>query len=257
MLSKPVPSDWPSRLVKLYAPRQPANSGLATDYRMCQSEVMLISLTNTKGGVGKSTLAAHLAIWLFDLGYHVALLDTDPQGTSSDWIRVAEKGITVRVETDIETIQAAIAELSAAHDYVVADAPGEEGLAATAVTMLSDHAIVPLQPTKPDVRALKGALKSIRLAHAATGGAKPNAILVLNCVRKRNRRTAILKEQLRTSGLSVAQNDVRRLDALADSCDNSVFREPGDRAKEAASDLNALFTELLGHMLHATRAANE
>lgn len=218
---------------------------------------MLISLTNTKGGVGKSTIAAHLAIWFFDAGFRVALLDTDPQGTSSDWIRNAERGITVRSETDMEKIQEAIEELSETHDIIIADAPGEEGLAATAVTMLSDYAIIPLQPTKPDVRALKGALKSIRLAHAATKGKRPTAILVLNCVRKRNRKTAILKQQLRTSGLHVAECDVRRLDAIADSCDTAVFRQDDAKVKEATADLTALFCEIFGHLIEPDEAANE
>jgi chromosome partitioning protein len=217
---------------------------------------MLITLTNTKGGVGKSTLAANLAIWLFDLGYRVALLDTDPQGTSSEWVQNAEKGISVRSATEMESIQKAVGELTNSHDFVIADAPGEEGEAANTVILLSDFAILPLQPTKPDVRALKGALKTIRLAHAVTQGRRPEAVLVLNCVRKRNRKTAILKEQLKSHGLRVADADVRRLDALADSCDGAVTRDKSERAKEAASDLNALFAELLSDTLSSRRVSN-
>ncbi|MBY0587257.1 ParA family protein [bacterium] len=53
---------------------------------------MMIVMTNTKGGVGKSTLAAHLAIWLFTHRRKVALLDTDEQATAAGWIERAEKG---------------------------------------------------------------------------------------------------------------------------------------------------------------------
>jgi chromosome partitioning protein len=42
-----------------------------------------IVLTNTKGGVGKSTIAVHLAVWLHDLGVKVALLDMDKQRSSA------------------------------------------------------------------------------------------------------------------------------------------------------------------------------
>ena len=41
---------------------------------------MNISVTNRKGGVGKSTMALHLAAGLASLGYRVALVDTDSQG---------------------------------------------------------------------------------------------------------------------------------------------------------------------------------
>ena len=36
---------------------------------------MFIAVVNEKGGVGKSTLAVHLATWLFDRGAKVALID--------------------------------------------------------------------------------------------------------------------------------------------------------------------------------------
>lgn len=217
---------------------------------------MFITFTNTKGGVGKSTLASHLAIWLFDRGHTVALLDTDPQGTSSEWLRRAEPQITIRATSDSDAIQKARDELLAGHQFVIADAPGEEGEAANAVTMLADIAILPLQPTKPDVRALKDALKTIRLAHAVTQGKRPETILVFNCVRKKSLRTSALRKQLHTLGFRVAVSEVRRLDALADSCDSSVTRENTPKSKEAAADIDALFSELLGERLTSRRTAN-
>jgi chromosome partitioning protein len=218
---------------------------------------MFITFTNTKGGVGKSTLAAHLAIWLFDRGYRVALLDTDPQGTSSEWLRKAEPKIMVCTTSDSDAIRAARDELLTTHDFIIADAPGEEGEAANAVTMLADMAILPLQPTKPDVRALKDALKTIRLAHTLTQGARPQAVLVLNCVRKKSLRTSVLRKQLLSLGLRVADNEVRRLDALADSCDSAVTREKMPKSREAAIDIDALFSELLANVITTRRMANE
>ena len=54
---------------------------------------MMIVCANSKGGVGKSTLATHLAVWLFDQGFQTALLDTDKQRSSSQWIAEAEPQI--------------------------------------------------------------------------------------------------------------------------------------------------------------------
>jgi chromosome partitioning protein len=219
-------------------------------------EGMFIAFTNTKGGVGKSTLAAHLAIWLFDRGYRVALLDTDPQGTSSEWVRNAEPKITVRATSDSDAIQLARNELLARHDFVIADAPGEEGEAANAVTFLADLAILPLEPTKPCVRALKDALKTIRLAHTMTNGQRPETVLVFNKVHKRSVRTSVLRQQLDPL-MHVAKSEVRFLDALADACDSAVGRERSAKARKAATDIENLFMELFDERLAQRKVGNE
>ncbi len=50
---------------------------------------MIITIANNKGGVGKSTLAVHLAAWLVKQGHSVTLADCDTQQSSSVWIREA------------------------------------------------------------------------------------------------------------------------------------------------------------------------
>lgn len=215
-----------------------------------------IALTNTKGGVGKSTIACHLAIWLFDRGERVSVIDADAQGTATVWLKNAEPNITVRAASDMDAIQLARDELSQTHDFIVADAPGEEGEAANTVTLLADIAILPLQPTKPDVRALKDALKTIRLAHAVTKNKRPETILVLNGVRKHSVRTSVLREQLQSHGHRVARAEIRRLDAIAEACDSAVTRENTPRGREAATDFDALFTELFSGYLTVKEVAN-
>ena len=50
---------------------------------------MIIVIANTKGGVGKTTVAVHLAAWLYEQGHRVILADCDTQRSSSEWIRQA------------------------------------------------------------------------------------------------------------------------------------------------------------------------
>ncbi len=212
-------------------------------------KVMLIAFTNTKGGVGKSTLASHLALWLFDKGYRVALLDSDEQETAARWVRAAEPTMTVVTATEMEVIHRVCTELLAIHDILVADTPGQESDAARTVTLLCDLAIVPLQPSKPDLRAIKDALKNIRLAQEISGTGRPEAHIVLNLTAKIDVQTKSLKKQLQEAGFPVANNKVRRLNALRDACDTAVTRMKASVGGEAARDLDALFTELLGKRL--------
>ncbi len=45
----------------------------------------VLALVTQKGGTGKSSLAVSLAVAAVERGLKVALLDTDPQGTSASW----------------------------------------------------------------------------------------------------------------------------------------------------------------------------
>src|SRR2546421_10408900 len=85
---------------------------------------MKIVFTNSKGGVGKSTLAVHLAVWLHDQGAKVALLDLDKQRSSSFWIAQAEPKITVRTSATPEDCASEVRALARSHDFVVGDGPG-------------------------------------------------------------------------------------------------------------------------------------
>ena len=47
---------------------------------------MIIAIANSKGSVGKSTIAVHLVAWLHSQGHKVFLADCDTQHSSSEWI---------------------------------------------------------------------------------------------------------------------------------------------------------------------------
>ena len=56
----------------------------------------IISFSNQKGGTGKTTLAANIAVLWSNSEYKVAVLDADSQKSLTHWLE-ARKNITVKM----------------------------------------------------------------------------------------------------------------------------------------------------------------
>ena len=115
---------------------------------------MIITVANSKGGVGKSTLAVHLAAWLHEQGRSVTLADCDTQQSSSEWIREAVSEVkAVRLDNP-DVILNELPALSQEVDFVVADGPGSQTETSRALLLRADMAIVPCKASMLEVRAL-------------------------------------------------------------------------------------------------------
>ncbi|MFT9383101.1 MAG: AAA family ATPase [Acetobacter orientalis] len=88
---------------------------------------MIVALLNQKGGVGKTTLALHLAGQWAREGQRVTVIDADPQGSALDWsAQRAREGLprlfgVIGLARD--TLHHEAPELAQGVDHVVIDGP--------------------------------------------------------------------------------------------------------------------------------------
>lgn len=206
---------------------------------------MIIVVANSKGGVGKSTTAVHLAAWLHEQGHRVTLADCDTQQSSSEWIREAAPEIkAVRLDNPDQILNE-LPSLAAEVDYVVADGPGSQTETSRALLLRADMAIVPCKASMLEVRALAKATEVLRQAQDIRGGS-PSAVIVLSMIGKNYRLTHDMKDAARTLDLPLAKYPLTLRQIYADAPgQGSVVWQMGARAREAAEETRRLFEEIL------------
>lgn len=206
---------------------------------------MILVVANAKGGVGKSTLAVHLAAWLSGQGHSVILADCDTQQSSSEWVReAAPKVRAVRLDTP-DVILNELPVLSQEADFVVADGPGGQNETSRALLLRGDFAIVPCKASMLEVRALAKATEVLRQAQDIRGGA-PKAMIVLSMVGKNYRLTQDMKDAAAALALPLANTHMTLRQVYADAPGQaSVVWGLGARAQDAAKETDRLFREIL------------
>jgi len=206
---------------------------------------MIIVVANSKGGVGKSTIAVHLAAWLHQQGHQVTLADCDTQHSSSDWLQEAEPDIkTVRLGSPDQILDELPA-IARDSDYVVADGPGSNTETSRTLLLCADLAVVPCKASMLEVRALKQATLALQHAHRIRRG-RPRAVIVLSMVGKNYRLTQDMRDAAAGLRLPVAKIALTLRQVYADAPGQGVVVwQLGARAREASRQVQQLFRELL------------
>jgi chromosome partitioning protein len=206
---------------------------------------MIIAIVNSKGGVGKSTIAVHLAGYLSEQGYSVTLADCDAQGSSSEWIaEAAPKVNAVRLSSPDEILNK-LPILNEEADFVVADGPGSHSETSRALLLRADFAVVPCKASMLEVRALAQATEVLRQSQDIRLG-HPKAVIALSMVGKNYRLTADMKKAAAKLDLPLAKTAVVLRQIYADAPGQGLLVwEFGARGREAGDEIRSLFRELL------------
>lgn len=214
----------------------------------------IIAVANSKGGVGKSTLAVHLAAWLDKQGHRVTLADCDTQQSSSQWIREAAPQVKALCLRDPDDIINDLPMLAQDTDYVVADGPGSLAETSRALLLVADSAIVPCKASMLEIRALDAATKVLRQAQKIRSG-MPRATIVLSMVGKNYRLTQDMHEAAALLKLPIARTFMTLRQIYADAPGQAaVVWKLGSRAREAAAEVDRLFHELLPEAVGGVRS---
>jgi chromosome partitioning protein len=205
---------------------------------------MIISFLNQKGGVGKTTLAVHLATALAKQGARVLMVDADPQGSGLDWAasRAGDPLFPV-IGLPKPTIHRELPTLAADYKHVVIDGPPRVYDVARSAIMASDLVLVPVQPSPYDVWAAKEIIDL--LSEAASFKDNLKRAFVIN---RKIVNTAIgrdVTEALSEYDLPVFKAEICQRVSFAESAAQGRTVLETDPESLASKEINALVKEVL------------
>lgn len=125
----------------------------------------VITIAQQKGGAGKTTVAAHIAVALSQKGNRVAVIDIDPQGSLTHWHKIREErfgeGYTGLTFSSVSgwRVGSEVSRLRRLCDYVIIDSPPHTETEARTAIRSADLIIIPVQPSPTDLWASKATLE--------------------------------------------------------------------------------------------------
>lgn len=190
----------------------------------------VLSFVTQKGGSGKSTTAASVAVAAWQQGRRVFVLELDRQGTLSEWYESRPEGEGLDFEKiDASALDRAIPALrEAGYGLVVIDTPGIDSPATNAAMRVADLCLIPCRPTAPD---LKGCMSTVQTLIRLD---KPFAFVLTQCP-PRSPRVDETRAGLAALGLIAEPPIVSRTDhqdALAGGLGVTEFNSDGAAANE-------------------------
>ncbi|MHA6324699.1 ParA family partition ATPase [Roseivivax sp. CAU 1753] len=146
----------------------------------------IITVAQQKGGSGKTTLTANLAVGFLRQGKTVALVDTDPQGSLGRWFMTrlemhpeAAEGLEFATSS-AWGITYETRKLAAMCDVVIVDTPPKADSDLRPALRVADVVLVPVAMSHVDLWATEGVLDLARRENK-------EALVVMNRTRARTR----------------------------------------------------------------------
>ena len=206
----------------------------------------VLTIAQQKGGAGKTTLAAHLAVAWTAAKKKVAVVDIDPQQSLSMWYRIREErfgeagaGLLVnqiqgwRVRNEVQS-------LAEEHDVVIIDSPPHMETEARVAVRTADLVVVPVQPSPMDVWATQPTLQ-------LAADEKTPVLMVFNRVPPRANLTGAMLAEAQKLGAKLAKSRVGNRVAFASAlAEGRAVGEVQPKGR-AAQEIAALAREILRH----------
>lgn len=144
----------------------------------------IVSVLNTKGGCGKTTISIHIARALKRSGKRVLLIDSDPQGSARDWAATSSgESLVSVVGLDRPTLQKDLPSIAIGYDWVIIDGAPQIQMLAVDAIKVSDIILIPVQPSPYDIWACDDLVGLIKARQELMAGKPKTAFIISRSIK--------------------------------------------------------------------------
>lgn len=209
---------------------------------------MIVAFLNQKGGVGKTTLALHLAGAWSARGRRVLVVDADPQASALDWadqrLREGLPRLFGVLGLARETLHKELPDLARETDHLIIDGPPRVAGIARSALLAADLVLIPAQPSPFDGWASSEMLRL--LDEARIFRPELRARMLLNRCAARTVIARETAEVLADQDPPMLASRVGQRVAFADAARTGRLASESDTGQMATRDIEALADELDG-----------
>ncbi len=207
----------------------------------------VMAFASQKGGSGKTTLAGHIAVQAERAGAGpVAIIDTDPQGSLSDWWNVRQTQTPVFAQTFISRLAQDLQKMrDIGIQILIFDTPPAITATIAQVIRVCDLVVIPTRPSPHDLRAAGATVDLVE-------NLEKSLVFVLNGATPRARITAEAAIVLSQHGTVAPVTIHHRTEFASSMIDGRTVMElSGNR--RSVDEITRLWSYLAGRLDRCTR----
>ena len=205
---------------------------------------MITAIANTKGGVGKTTLAANITVAQASKGRDVLLVDGDEQKTATDFtdLRTEQLGVAGYTAVSLQgsALRTQVRQLAPKYDDIIIDVGGRDTGSMRAALMVADVVVIPVQPRSFDIWAVSQMADLVKEARGFN--TELRAVVVLNAADAQGRDNEDAADALKElEGIDILDVVVGRRKAFPNAAaQGRAVTEHTPKDQKAIDELHAL-----------------